>query len=233
MNTLKTALLNFDPRFKLLLAAFIGTFSYLSGNDVFLLIIFIYALTILILTNNKFCKKFTFIFLSLFIITLVIGKFLDKSTLTMALRMCISFILRIIPTLMIGSYMVETTKIPVFMVALEKMKLHKGVVIALAVMLRYIPTIKGEMKKIKQSMVMRGLSFKFIELLKGPITTIEFLLIPLLMRSVNVSDDLSKSALTRGIERKEERTSIYNVKIVLMDWVILFSFILLTTLSLL
>lgn len=233
MNTLKTALLNFDPRFKLLLAAFIGTFSYLSGNDVFLLIIFIYALTILILTNNKFCKKFAFIFLSLFIITLGIGKFLDKSTLTMALRMCISFILRIIPTLMIGSYMVETTKIPVFMVALEKMKLHKGVVIALAVMLRYIPTIKGEMKKIKQSMVMRGLSFKFIELLKRPITTIEFLLIPLLMRSVNVSDDLSKSALTRGIERKEERTSIYNVKIVLMDWVILFSFILLTTLSLL
>ncbi len=86
------------------------------------------------------------------------------------------------------------------MVALQRMRLPQAVTIPLVVMFRYIPTLRIEYRQIRSTMDIRGISDTVWKRVSHPLATIEYILIPLLMRCLKVTDELAASGTTRGLE---------------------------------
>ena len=59
-------------------------------------------------------------------------------------------------------------------------------------------------------------------ILTKPITLLEYMLVPLMMRFVKVSEELAASAIVRGIEKPGLRTSLTELKIAWKDFVYVF-----------
>lgn len=103
------------------------------------------------------------------------------------------------------------------------MKLPTAFSVTFSVMMRFIPTVKEEINAIKQAMSYRGLCINFKSIICHPVLMIEHVLVPLLISSAHVMDELAAASMCRGLDTDVHRTSIYTVKFRLQD----FSFIVL------
>ena len=82
--------------------------------------------------------------------------------------------------------------------AAERTELWVGAaVLAVAVTFRFIPTLLREYRHIREALLLRDCRGM---LSQGPVRKAERLLLPLLVRSARLADELCASALTRGIE---------------------------------
>jgi energy-coupling factor transport system permease protein len=88
---------------------------------------------------------------------------------------------------------------------LQKLYCPKSISLALAIALRFIPTIRQELSQIKDAMKTRGVSLNFVTFVKAPTVTMEYLLIPFMMRCIKVADELAAAAVTRAIENPAPR----------------------------
>ena len=96
---------------------------------------------------------------------------------------------------------------------LQKWHCPKVLIVSVAVILRFFPTIAEEFRSIKNAMLVRGIPLNIKNSILHPAATTEFVLVPLISRLSIVSDELSAAALTRGIEATQQRTSYYELKI--------------------
>jgi energy-coupling factor transport system permease protein len=117
-------------------------------------------------------------------------------------------------------YVIKTTKIGEFVCAMQKIHIPDGITISLAVVMRFFPTIKEEYTAIRDAMKMRGI------MLGGGNATgmIEYRLIPLLFSCVNIGDELSAAAVTRGLGGKVKRTSVQVLKMRAADYMLMLLF---------
>jgi len=129
-------------------------------------------------------------------------------------------IAQFLPALITAWYVVRTTKIDEFMSAMQKMHIPDGIAISLAVVMRFFPTIKEEYTSIRDAMKMRGVMLGGGNALK----MIEFRLIPLLFSCVNIGDELSAAAITRGLGGKVKRTSVVELKLHVADYLLIAAF---------
>ena len=65
-------------------------------------------------------------------------------------------LLKLIPIVMMGLWILRTTYMDDLMVALQRMRLPQAVTIPLVVMFRYIPTLRIEYRQIRSTMDIRG-----------------------------------------------------------------------------
>lgn len=118
------------------------------------------------------------------------------------------------PAMITAWYAIRTTKINDFMSAMQKMHVPDGVSISLAVVMRFFPTIKEEYESINDAMRMRGISMG-----GGKVTKmIEYRLIPVMFSCVNIGDELSAAAVTRGLGAPIKRTSAKELKLRAIDY---------------
>ncbi|MBL1230613.1 energy-coupling factor transporter transmembrane protein EcfT [Enterococcus sp. BWB1-3] len=103
------------------------------------------------------------------------------------------------------------------MSALQSLKLPKNFSVTLAVVLRFFPTIRQENSIIQLSAKLRGLSFSQPKNWLHPLKTFEHTFVPLMMRTMKITDELTVSAMTKGIEYPGQRTSIYQSRITIKD----------------
>ena len=80
------------------------------------------------------------------------------------------------------------------------------VILGLLVMFRFFPTMKSELKSVGHSMKNRGLTAP-LQLIGHPVLSCEYVLVPLLLRCLQIADQLSVSAVARGAERPGSRGS--------------------------
>lgn len=100
---------------------------------------------------------------------------------------------------------------------LSKHRAPTNVILAVLVIFRFFPTIKGEFNAIWQSMHNRGL-LVLGQVLRHPVASFEYILVPLLMRIIQISDQLTISALSRGIEAPMQRAAYYYKKTTIRDY---------------
>ena len=90
--------------------------------------------------------------------------------------------------------------------ALQSMGAPQVVLIPCTVILRFFPTIRRDashlMESLRSRRVHAGGGFAF----RHPALTCELLIVPLLMRSVRISDELAASALARGLDGEAKAT---------------------------
>lgn len=116
-------------------------------------------------------------------------------------------ITRFMPSLMIGLYVVSTTTVSEFTAAMLRMHMSEKIIIPLSVMFRFFPTVGDEFRAINSAMRMRGVSFGGKHWTK----MLEYRFIPLMTCSVQIGNELSAAALTRGLGGDIRRTNVCKI----------------------
>ncbi|WP_122643234.1 energy-coupling factor transporter transmembrane component T [Luxibacter massiliensis] len=91
-------------------------------------------------------------------------------------------------------------------------------ILGLLVVFRFFPTMKAELRSVWQSMRNRGLTAP-AQLASHPAASCEYVLVPLLLRCLQIADQLSVSAVARGAERPGKRGSYFEKKTGVFDYV--------------
>jgi len=217
--------LKLDPRTKLLMIFVVSAVVMMSAVSPFLWVvrIIITMIPIMLLISEKHYAA-AFRFLILYVAALLISfKFLSENSkgfLSAFLVGYCSIIVQFMPAMITAWYVVKTTKIGEFVSAMQKMHVPDGITISLAVVMRFFPTIKEEYSAIRDAMKMRGI------MLGGgnAASMVEYRMIPLLFSCVNIGDELSAAALTRGLGGKVKRTSAQVLKMGAADYIFILLF---------
>lgn len=93
--------------------------------------------------------------------------------------------------------------------ALSRLRLPLAIVIPLTVSFRFMPILKQEYAAIQVSARLRRVSVTSPRNWLRPLRTFEYNMVPLLMRSLKISDELSAAATVKGIDHPGLKTSIH------------------------
>ncbi len=140
---------------------------------------------------------------------------------------------KVYPCGMMGGLFITSTKVNEFLSAMHRLRVPKKIVIPLAVMIRYFPTIGEDWRYIKDAMRMRDVSPTLAGFVKQPTMTVECIYVPLLSAASKTADELSIAALTRGIENPHPRTCLVQTQFRFADAITAAVFLLYTALALL
>ncbi len=100
---------------------------------------------------------------------------------------------------------------------LSRLRAPSSVILGLLVVFRFFPTMRTEVRSLFQSMRNRGLTGA-ARLLRHPLNSLECVLVPLLLRCLQLADQLSQSAVARGAEAPGVRGSYHGKPAKARDW---------------
>ncbi len=130
-------------------------------------------------------------------------------------RLVAAVISSFMPCLVMGYYVVSTTKVSEFIASMQQMRISSKIIIPFAVLFRFFPTISEEYRFIQDAMRMRGIGLK-----KGPVAMMEYRMVPLMISLVKIGDDLSASAATRGLSIEGKRTTLCRLHFGALDFLL-------------
>lgn len=113
---------------------------------------------------------------------------------------------------MLAGLVISTTKVGEFLSAMARLRISKKLTIPIAVMLRYLPTIREDWHFIKDAMRLRDVSPTLWGFLKAPAMTVNCIYVPLLTAASKAADELSIASVTRGIENPKPRTCLVEIQ---------------------
>lgn len=132
---------------------------------------------------------------------------------------------KVYPAGMLAGIILSTTKVGEFLSAMNRSRISQKIVIPLAVMLRYVPTIREDWGFIKDAMRMRDVSPSLKSFLTRPGMTIECIYVPLMMSASKAADELTIASVTRGIENTKPRTSLAQIGFGAADLIVVICFL--------
>lgn len=201
------AVIQLDPRTKiyaLLIFNIIMLTSVTEGAAVYLKP-FLAVLAFLFLLNARM-PKMAVVYLVLYIVSYHAHFFLQymsgMSIIGFLIRFFSHMITRIVPGVMFAYYLLKTTKVSEFVASMERLHISQKLIIPIAVMFRFFPTVSDEYRSIQDAMCLRGIGFK-----KGPVAMAEYRLVPLIVSLVRIGDELSAASVTRGLGGQIKRTN--------------------------
>ena len=100
---------------------------------------------------------------------------------------------------------------------LSRIHMPTAVILGLLVLFRFFPTMKADLKGVGRPMRNRGLTAP-ARLLTHPAAYCEYVLVPMLLRCLQLADQLSVSAVARGAEAPGKRGSYHERKMDTLDW---------------
>ncbi|MDU4449917.1 MAG: energy-coupling factor transporter transmembrane component T [Staphylococcus lugdunensis] len=212
----RTRLAQLDPRTKILLTITVSTILISSGSSQSILRITITLCSlILLLSIYKYLAflKFTMLFVILMLLQAYVVPY-THGMLQFILLACVGIFMNMLPGFIVGYFTLYSTKVSEFIAAMEKIKMPRNVIIPITVIFRFFPTISEEYRNINHAMKMRGITLR-----RHIFKNLEYRLIPLIISVVQIGNDLSFAAMTRGIDAPHARTNICTVKFKWLDMV--------------
>lgn len=131
--------------------------------------------------------------------------------------MCGGILTRFVVTIVMGEYLIATTSVSEFVSAMERLHMPQAITIPMSVMFRLFPTIGTEWRSIRRAMTMRGIHLGGAR--AGPV--LEYQLVPMMTSTVRIGEELSASALTRGLGAPVRRTNICRIGFRVQDVILL------------
>ena len=101
---------------------------------------------------------------------------------------------------------------------LRKMPIPTRIMLVLIVMLRFAPTVLHEFGEVREAMKIRGFLKSVGNVLKHPMDTLEYAIVPMVFRSLKIADELAASAIVRGIESPYKKENYYVSRIAALDY---------------
>ena len=125
-------------------------------------------------------------------------------------------VFKLAPGFMMAKYTFSSTDMGQIVQCLKKIYLPDSLIIPISVMARFFYTVKIDYKQINDAMYLHGLTFR--KLFFHPFKLFEYKFVPLLMLLTRTADEVSISALTRGLRVGEKRSSLYECRLHLIDY---------------
>lgn len=216
-----------DPRTKLLILA-VTSISVFMNKSIIIECVFAGIPLLLLGVSGSRIKllKYAAFFLGFLFVQLYIVPILPI-TVGGIVYMFAVYIRKLLPCFMLGSYLIATTSVSKFLAAITKMHLPKGLTIALAITLRYFPTMGEEWTSIRDAMALRGISASMSGLVCHPVQMMEHVYVPMLVSASKISDEITQAAITRGIEHAGERTCMEKVSFSILDLLMVITYVML------
>lgn len=184
---------------------------------------FLTLLCLMVIMSNGYLKSalkyILFFAVSVVVETTVVN--LDIHFFVNLILFVVAIIRRFLPCIIIGKWTLSSTSSSLAVATLQKMRLQKDVLIMISVIFRCFPTIKDEWSHINMAMKTRGISFSFYNLVHRPTTTIEYFFVPLFVSVIEIGDELSQSAIVRGLDAPVVKTSRHIIKFKISDCIVL------------
>lgn len=104
-----------------------------------------------------------------------------------------------------------TASTGMLLATLNRLRFPRTATISMAVVFRFMPTVAGEYQAIRTAQKFRGIGISVWALLKHPARSYETILVPLLMRTMKIADELAASAMLRGAAENGPMTSWHHI----------------------
>ncbi|HDJ5153401.1 energy-coupling factor transporter transmembrane component T [Staphylococcus aureus] len=127
-----------------------------------------------------------------------------------------------LPAIAMFYILAEKTTTSEYLAMFKTLHIPDAFAVAFVVMLRFIPTLLEHLKNIRQALVFRNINIGPIYFLKHPILSIERLVVPMLISSGKVMEELSAAAMTRGLDVGRKRTTIIKFRLNIVDYFVIF-----------
>lgn len=209
---------NLDPRTKLSLLltvstvlSFGGQSSLINGTKLILVLLPIF----LFIVMHRF--KTALMYMGIYVLFALLNSYIAPMLTglpSMLFVLCGVVLGRLLPSLLTASYIFSTTTVADFITAMEKLRIPAFIVLPLAVVFRLFPSIGEENKAIKEAMKIRAIK-------PAGVQWINYHLLPLMTCIIRIGDELSASALTRGLGSPVKRESIKPLHFRLADYCLL------------
>ena len=124
---------------------------------------------------------------------------------------------RFLAPMIMGYCVMQSTTVSEFVTAMERMHVPQTITIPLAVMFRFFPTISEETRAVSEAMRMRQIAGKKQSIIKK----MEYELVPVMMATVRIADELSQASLTKGLGGAIKRTHICEVGFRVRDYMLI------------
>lgn len=108
------------------------------------------------------------------------------------------YLIRFVAAFGVGAHLIATTSPTQLSAALRAWRLPRAISVTLAVMLRFFPVVAAESAAVLDAMRLRGLTGA-TGLARHPILSMERFTVPMIAASLRASEDLSASAILRGL----------------------------------
>ena len=105
-----------------------------------------------------------------------------------------------------------------FLRSLERLKVPERFIVPFGVCLRYLPSVTEEYGHIKNAVRFRGIEISPKNMIFKPFHLLEYVLVPLLMRSLVIGTELARAAMTRGIDYPGKKTSYHIIRCRRIDY---------------
>jgi len=212
----------FDPRTKIFMLLLSPVILALDIPLVLEIIItLIYIAPFFLAGERKWGISFLIIYVLQLVIAFYVIPFVTSYFILYALSLLTNGLRRMMPSIISGTFAIKTTDLSEWISTFKLWKLPNVFVVPFSVMFRFFPTIVEDYRHIRQAMAFRGIGSGITDLLKHPIQTFEFIIIPLLMNASQVASDLTISALTKGLSVPGKHTSLVQLQMMKADWIMI------------
>lgn len=121
----------------------------------------------------------------------------------------------------ITAYPVSKAPTGKLIASLDKLKVPRTATISLAVLFRFLPTVTEEYSAIRRAQRYRNIGNTIRNYIVSIPQLFEYTMVPLLIRTTKVADELTASAEVRGMKLKGKYNSYYEVKMKVRDCIAL------------
>ena len=211
-----------EPRVKLLIAGLTGMIAFASSQTLMILSLAV-VISVLMVMAGRYLT--TIRFLTVFAIGFSLEITAQMYTNSLVTIMAANIFQRFVILAMLGAYIAQTTSTTALIAAMNKLAMPKQLIIPLAVAFRFAPTIREEFGYLRDSMKIRNINTSLTGFILHPVKNIEYLLIPLLIRSYKIADELAASAMVRGIDSPRVKTVLNETKLKTGDFLVMALFI--------
>lgn len=210
--------IQFDPRTKLLLLITLCTLMLSTSSSGLMLylkpLLALIPFTLLLLSAKYATGILHFVLYALGFVLEVSWGTLGNTTWGLVVLMISAIVTRFAPCVIAAFFLMTTTSVSEFMGSMKKMHITDKITIPLSVIFRFFPTVREDAGAISAAMKMRGITPK------SPMLMLEYRVVPLIISTVKAGEDLSCSALTRGLGSPKKRTNMCDIGFRLWDWVL-------------
>ncbi|MDY2940721.1 MAG: energy-coupling factor transporter transmembrane component T [Varibaculum sp.] len=116
-------------------------------------------------------------------------------------------------------WMLTSTTPAAFVAALRRAHVPMAITVPVSVMFRFFPAAWVELRSIWDAMKLRGLFTSATQMAAHPMRAAEYITVPLIGATLQMADDLSASAMSRGLGQPNHPTSIARIGFGLGDLV--------------
>lgn len=139
---------------------------------------------------------------------------------TAILSIACVYLIRFVAAIGIGMHVIATTSPTQLSAALRAWRAPRAIAVTLATMLRFFPVVANEAAAVLDAMRLRGLVGTG-GLLRHPLLSVERFTVPMIAASLRASEDLSASAILRGLGSHRTPTSMVAPRFGIADLVLL------------